>query len=219
MARHVLVGAGHPVARDGDEHHGRVHRAQRLVSQPAPFEAARAHRLHHDVGPGHEVEEHRPGLLGAQVERDRPLAPADVQVHQRHAFDDGPRHLAHVVTRGRLDLDHIGAEVRQVRGDRSGAEHRALDDAHPGQGRRLALGHGPSPLACIRLDHRTVSDTSSDLAVASHTTLLPPDATPTPSADLRCRVAGCWARPLGVRAGHRTLRNDVERDKLLSPTA
>ena len=146
---------------------------QRLVAQAPPLEAARAHRLDHGVGPAHQVEERLAASVGAQVERDRALAPADVQVHQRDALDDGPGHLADVVARGRLDLDDVGAEVGQVGGDGARSEHRALDDADarqgrsPGAARRSRLG---SSRHVGRHDHRTGSDTPSDQR-------FPPDVT------------------------------------------
>jgi hypothetical protein len=56
-----------------------------------------------------------------------------VQVQQRHAVHDRPRHLADVVALGRLDLDHLRAEIGEVRGDRAGTEQRALDHAQAGE--------------------------------------------------------------------------------------
>ena len=69
-----------------------------------------------------------PGV-GAQVEHDALLAPADVQEQQRDAFDDRPRHAAAVVALRRLDLDDVGAEVGEVGGEVPGPEHRHFDDA------------------------------------------------------------------------------------------
>ena len=56
--------------------------------------------------------------VGAQVEDQRALAPVEVEVHERGALDDGPRHLADVVAGGRLDLDDVGSQVDQGRRDR-----------------------------------------------------------------------------------------------------
>ena len=58
--------------------------------------------------------------VGAQVEHDAALAAVDVEVQQRDALDDRPRHLADVVARRRLDLDDVGAEVGEVRGEAPG---------------------------------------------------------------------------------------------------
>ncbi len=167
VARHVLVGARHAVARDRDEHDRGVDLAQRLVPDAAALEAAGAHGLDHGISPSDQVEEHRAALVGAQVEGDRALAPAEVQVHERDTLDDGPGHLADVVAGRRLHLDHVRAEIGQVGGDRTGAEHRAFDDAHTGQGRSLVvLAHVGAPLARAgRHDHRIGSDTPSDSVV------------------------------------------------------
>jgi hypothetical protein len=47
--------------------------------------------------------------------------------------DDRPGHPAGVVAAGRLDLDHVGAEVGEQPAHLRRAQHRALDDPHPGQ--------------------------------------------------------------------------------------
>jgi hypothetical protein len=129
VARHVLVRARHAVTRDRAEHDARVHLTKAIEAEASALEPTRPHRLDHDVGPPHEVEVRRHAFIGAQVEHDRPLAAADVQVHQRDALDDRPRHLPDVVALRRFDLDHLRAEVGEVGRDRTGAEHRALDDA------------------------------------------------------------------------------------------
>ena len=54
------------------------------------------------------------------------------------ALDDRPRHLAHVVARGRLDLDDLGPEVDEVRRDGGRPEQRALDHADPVEHGRLS---------------------------------------------------------------------------------
>jgi hypothetical protein len=56
-----------------------------------------------------------------------------VQEQERDAVDDRPGHLAAVVTLRRLDLDDVGAEVGEIRGERPRAEHRDLDDAQAGE--------------------------------------------------------------------------------------
>ena len=139
VARHVLVRTGHPVARDRAEHDARVHLTQVLEAEAALREPARTHRLDDDVGAPHEVEIDVNAFLCAQVENERTLAAVDVQMHQRHALDDGPCHLPDVVARRRLDLDDFGAEVGEVGRDRCRTQHRALDDAQAGEGR---LSHG-----------------------------------------------------------------------------
>ena len=125
VARHVLVRAGHAVAGDRAEHDAGLTSQQPVVAEAAPFEAAGAHGLDHRVGVAHEVEVDLDAFGRAQVEHDAALAPVDVEVHQRDALHDRPRHLADVVARRRLHLDHVGAQVGEVGGDGARAEHRA----------------------------------------------------------------------------------------------
>ena len=87
-----------------------------------------------------ELEERLAALVGAQVEHDAALAPADVEEQQRDALDDRPRHPAAVVALRRLDLDDVGAEVGEVRGEVARAEHRHLDDAQTGERSRTVHG-------------------------------------------------------------------------------
>src|SRR5439155_750549 len=70
----------------------------------------------------------------------------DVEVHERLALHDGPGHLAHVVALGRLDLDHVGAEIGQKRGQLARSEQGAFDHAHAREraGRRRRA-HSKSP--------------------------------------------------------------------------
>ena len=136
----VAVGAGRAVAGDAREHELLVSFPQHLRAESEPLQRARTHRLHDDVRIRHEVAEDFLGLIRAQVEHDAALAPVDVQVHERDAFDDRPGHLADVVPGGRLDLDHVGTEVDERARDRRGPEHGDLDDAQPGQWRFPAHG-------------------------------------------------------------------------------
>src|SRR3954453_8727533 len=99
VAGHVLVGTRHAVARDRAEHDAGVDLAQLLEAEAAPGEPARSHRLDDDVRAAHELEVDLDALWGAEVEYERALAAVHVQVHERDAFDDGPRHLPDVLTR------------------------------------------------------------------------------------------------------------------------
>jgi hypothetical protein len=148
VAGHVPVRPGHAEARHRDQHDAGVRGPQGVEAEAPARQAAGPHGLDHGVGPAHQVEEHGAALVRAQVEHDRPLAPVDVEVHQRGALDDGPGHPPHVVAARRLDLDHLGAEVRQVGRDRGRAEHRALHDAHPGQRGAAGRAHDAS-LTCM----------------------------------------------------------------------
>ena len=154
VAREVAVGAGGAVARDGAHHDPRVELAQMLVAEAHLGEEPGAHRLDHDVGGAHQILEHRDRFGHLEVEHQRLLAAVEVEVQQRRALDDRPRHLAHVVARRGLDLDHLGAEVDQVRRDRGRSEQRALDDPHafehvPATGIRRSWSHAGHTTDCI----------------------------------------------------------------------
>ena len=117
VAGQLAVRPGHAVARDGAEHDGRVDLAELVEPQPEAFQRAGTHGLDHGVGAGGQLQEGGDALVGLEVQHDAALAPVEVQVHQRHALDDGPGHLADVVARRRLDLDDLGPQVDQRRGD------------------------------------------------------------------------------------------------------
>ena len=125
----VLVRTGRAVARDRAEHDLGVDLLQLLEAEAALGERAGAHRLDHRVGVADELEVDLDRLGLAQVERDAALVAVDVEVQQRVALDDRPRHLADVVALGRLDLDDVGAEVGEEAAELARAEQRALD--HP----------------------------------------------------------------------------------------
>ena len=136
VARVVAVGAGHAVARDAAEDDLRIERPQVVVSHPASGQRPRPHCLHHHVGGGGQLLHDLDARFGAQVEHQRALAPVEVQVHQRGAFHNGPRHLADVIASRWFDLDHVRTQVHQGRRDRGRPECRDLNDAQSVQGRR-----------------------------------------------------------------------------------
>ncbi len=128
VTRHVAVRTGHAVAGDRAEHDARIDLLEVVEAEAAAREPAGPHRLDHGVGVADELEERVPSHVGAEVEHDALLAPADVQEQQRDAFDDRPRHTPAVVAGRRLDLDDVGAEVGEMRGEVAGPEHRDFDD-------------------------------------------------------------------------------------------
>ena len=144
VAWHVLVRAGHAVTRDRAEDDARIDLAQSLVAESTTLEPSGTHRFDDRVGIPHEVEVRVDAFRRAQVEHDRSLAAADVEVHQRHAFHDRPGHLADVVALGRFDLDDLSAEISEMGGDGAGAEHRALDNPYAVE-RRGGVAHGRTP--------------------------------------------------------------------------
>ena len=140
MARVVAVGTGHAVARNGAEDDLGVEDAQVLVAHAAPGQRARAHGLNDDVGAGRQLLQNGDAGFGAQVEDQRALAPVEMEVHERGALHNGPRHFADVVAGRRLHLDHVRPQVDQRRGDGGRPQGRALNDSQSVQWRRCAIG-------------------------------------------------------------------------------
>ena len=158
MARQVAVRAGGAVARDRAHDDLRVELLEAVVAEAQLVEEPGPHGLDHDVGLAHEVLEHRDRLGLLEVEHQRLLAPVHVQVQQRRAVHQGPRHLPRVVAGGRLDLDDLGAEVDEVRRDGGGAEQRALDHPHAVEhGRLLAPCRSSLPSSCVRPRWRSLT--------------------------------------------------------------
>jgi hypothetical protein len=91
-----------------------------------------------DVGVGDEAMEHRPRVRLGEVERDALLVaaleqPGVVVRSGRVAGNFGQRAIG-IAAAGRLDLDHVGAEIGQHRrGRRRGNEARAVDDLEAGE--------------------------------------------------------------------------------------
>jgi hypothetical protein len=131
VAGEVSIRAGHPVARDGAEDDLRIDDAQVVEPDTAAGQGSRSHGLDHGIGRLHQLLQDGHALGRAQIEHQGALAPVEMEMHERDALDDGPGHLADVIARRRLDLDDVGPEVDQGRGDLGRAQGRALDDPHP----------------------------------------------------------------------------------------
>ena len=123
------------------------------------LEAERVERVgaqvgHEDVGRRQQLFEPLPGLRVAEVEHDAALAPVvlcEGRVRGVVVTDaERAERVAHGVARRRLDLDDVGAPVRQQRrGRRRGDPDAELDDAQAGQRReaRGGVGGGHDPRA------------------------------------------------------------------------
>ena len=107
----------------------------RSCSKPRPRRSRAPGRIASTTASAPRTSSRKASLPGfrAEIEHDASFAPVDVEEQQRDAFDDGPRHPPAVVALRRLDLDDLGAEVGEVRGDGAGPEHRDLDDPHAGE--------------------------------------------------------------------------------------
>lgn len=106
------------------------------------------------------------GLL--EVQADAALAAVEVQVDRPHARLEVRAHLAHDVALGRLELDHVGAVLRQHLGrerthDDAGEVEDQSTDTRParalleaGSGRLAALCYGLLPHTARELASYTV---------------------------------------------------------------
>jgi len=114
----VAVRAVLPVAGDRAVDETGVLLAQSVVANAELVEHARAERLEQDVVLAHQAQQHLAGALLLQVEPNRALAAVQCQVERGLGGVVGAlvvgRRPAHVVAHPRvLDLQHLGAEVRQ----------------------------------------------------------------------------------------------------------
>ena len=85
----------------------RVRRLQRRLVQPEPLKLARREVEHRGVCGLQQFPRLAESLVGLQVQHDATFVPVPAQV---------PRRVSHPVAGGRLNLNHIGAEVGQQHG-------------------------------------------------------------------------------------------------------
>ena len=114
----------------------RVDGPQRVVVEAELAGRGHAQVVVHDVGPGDEGFERGPGGRGLQIERHPAFAPL--------AGGEDALDVAHLVTGGRLHLDHVRSQIgHQHRAERSGQEVAEVEDAQSLQreaGRRRPAG-------------------------------------------------------------------------------
>jgi hypothetical protein len=83
-----------------------------VVEADAPLgQGSEPHGLDDRIGAGHQLLQYGYPRFRAEVQDERALASVEVEVHQRDALYNGPRHLADVIPGRRLDLDHLGTQV------------------------------------------------------------------------------------------------------------
>src|SRR5207249_5406281 len=93
---------------DGRVHEARVVGRELVVAEPEPFRDTRAPRLHDDVGAHRERSRDALVVVILEVEDDAALA----------AAPERPRRLAaQRMAAGRLDLDHLRAEIGEELAD------------------------------------------------------------------------------------------------------
>ena len=107
-----------------------------VISRPGLRDRLREHASQRDVDSVLLAATHTHSGPGGYLEgwwAERITAGEERPMQQGNAFDDRPGHLADVVSGRRFHLDHLGAQVRQMRGDCTGTEKRTLDDSKPGE--------------------------------------------------------------------------------------
>ena len=139
------------VAGDRAVDEARVLLAQALVADAEAVEHARAERLEQHVGVADQPQQHLLAGGRLEVDPDRALAPVERQEQGAAGARLGAlvvrRRPADVVAEpGVLDLDHVGAEVReQQRAEPAGQQSRQVED--PQAVERERPGHAAAPPA------------------------------------------------------------------------
>jgi len=153
VRRHLAERPAAAVALGRGVDHPRVHRAHGFVAESAPVERTAALVLGDHVGGGAEGERELAAPLGGEIEGD--AAPAPALLVEREArvdhLDLAASHAQHVGVGHRLDLDHVGTELRQdsaeLGHDRGDAE---LDDPQPVEQELTVLSQRGAARRCAR---------------------------------------------------------------------
>ena len=126
-----------------------VARVERVEADPEPVHDAGTEALDDDVGTVDEPEKRLVPQGVLEVDGQRALVAVHGMEHRRVLVDER-RHPAHVVaTGGVLDLDDVGAEVRQEhRAERSRQQSGEVEDSHV-----VECRHGRASVAIVRLAH------------------------------------------------------------------
>ena len=106
---HVRVGTGGPVALAGGHDQARVARQQPRRAELQALHGARREVLDEHVGGLDQVEQRLAAGVGLQVEHHAALV--GVEHHELVGLDRVVRAEAQRLTAGRLDLDHVGAQL------------------------------------------------------------------------------------------------------------
>ena len=111
-----------------------VDRAQVCLVEAQLLPRARSGVLEDDVGGAHELEEAAPILIASEIECHPSLRAVAVHVDVRR----GRRQEVRALAAGGLDLDDVGAQLREEPcGKRPRPEARQIDDAVTGEGATL----------------------------------------------------------------------------------
>ena len=146
--RPVAVRPVLPESRDAGEDDAPVHGRERFVADAEALLDVGTEVLHHDVRAGDQLHEDRAPLRPLEVERQATLVAMKV-LFVRAVAGAGDRW--HAVARRGLDLDHVGAPIReQSDGGGAGPGDGEVEDAQAGEWEGFAHGR----LSCVM--HRTV---------------------------------------------------------------
>ncbi len=114
-----------------NHHRARIRCVHGVPSNPEAIGDARAEVLEHDVAHAHQIERERPSLRLRQVDAHVAFAEIRPGVETRLPTVVLGRDQAREIARGRLDLDHVGAELGEDASRVRSREHlRKIEDAH-----------------------------------------------------------------------------------------
>ena len=129
-----LYGPVWPNAGQAHDDEPRVDGVERLGREVEPLEDAGPEALDERVGGLDQAEQGLAPLRVLEIERDRALVAADREPPGRARADELAHRARGVAVAGALDLDHLGAEIRQVLADaRARDDVRELDDPEVGE--------------------------------------------------------------------------------------
>src|SRR5262245_34349505 len=138
---HPAVRTGLAVARDAHQDESGVLARKRLPPEVPFLQRAGTEVLDHDVAVARRAPRDRLPFGLAQVERDRLLVARLHVPPQRHAVAHAPPASQRVAVARRLDLDHLGAEVRErLAAERPGDERAEFEDPYAGKWARSKIG-------------------------------------------------------------------------------
>ena len=123
----------------------RVGCLQGVVAEAKAIHRARPEILDQDVRVIKQAQHQRAPLVRFQVHAQA----AFIAVVHREVTGAGAQQVPSAVALHRLDLDHIGAEVRENQSRSRAHDHVGeLNDAHPGEGQTLTTCHAATFLPC-----------------------------------------------------------------------
>src|SRR3954468_258843 len=127
-ARSLAVRAGLPIARDAHENELRILVRKHVPAEVPLLERARTEVLDHDMAIAREAACDRLPVGLPQVERDRLLVARLHVPPQRHAVAHAAPAAQRVAFARRLDLDHLGAKIRErLAAERPGDQRAELE--------------------------------------------------------------------------------------------